>query len=378
MTTRYDVIVIGVGGMGAATVAHLADRGVDVLGLERYDIPHDYGSSHGNSRIIRKAYFEDPAYVPLLERAYELWDELEADHDRTLLHRTGSLEVGPPDCSLIEGSTRSCEEHGLEHERLSSDELLERYPAYDVPEEYVGLYQPDGGLLDPEECTVAHANRAHRSGATIRARERIVGWRPTPDDGVRVETVEDAYEADRLVITAGAWAARFVDELADVLVPERQVVGWFQPTAPDRFTPEAFPVWLFEGPEGYFYGFPTHRVPGVKLGKYHHREETIDPDAFEREPKPEDERVLRSFLERYFPEATGPTMRLETCIFTNTPDEHFVIDTLSEHPQVAVGAGFSGHGFKFASVVGEILADLALEGETDHEIGMFSLERFQD
>ena len=376
MTTRYDVIVIGVGGMGAATVAHLADRGVDVLGLERYDVPHDYGSSHGSSRIIRKAYYEDPAYVPLLERAYELWDELEADHDRRLLHRTGSLEVGSPDASLIEGATRSCEEHDLEYELLSSGELRERYPAYEVPDEYVALFQPDGGFLDPEECIIAYAERAHRAGATIRARERVVGWRPTPDDGVRVETVEDAYEADRLVITAGAWAARFVDELERLVVPERQVVGWFQPAVPERFTPEAFPVWILESPEGHFYGFPTDGVPGFKLGKYHHREEIIDPDAFEREPKPEDERVLRSFLDRYFPDGAGPTMRLETCIFTNTPDEHFVIDTLTDHPQVAVGAGFSGHGFKFASVVGEILADLALEGETDHEIGMFSLARF--
>jgi sarcosine oxidase len=376
MSDRYDAIVLGVGGMGSAAVAHLAERGADVLGLERFDLPHGYGSSHGITRIIRLAYHEHPAYVPLLRRAYELWADLEADHDRRLLHRTGSVDAGPADGSLVRGSVRACEEHDIEYERLSSAELDERYPGYRLPGEYEAIYQPDGGFLVPEQCIIAHVNRAHRAGATIRARERVVDWRPTTDGGVRVETDYDTYEADRLVVTAGAWAARFVDALEPVLVPERQVLGWFQPAEPELFAPERFPVWILQTPDGMYYGFPVHGVPGFKLGRYHHREETVDPDAFEREPTQEDERLLREFAETYFPDAAGPTMRLETCLFTNTPDEHFVLDTLPDHPQVAVGAGFSGHGFKFASVIGEILADLALEDETDHPIGMFSLDRF--
>ncbi len=204
MSDQYDVIVIGVGGMGSATVAHLAARGVDVLGLERRDIPHSYGSSHGHSRIFRLAYAENPAYVPLLQRAEELWDTLEESHDRQLLHRTGSVDAGPPDSALLEGSAQSCEEHGLEYERLSSAELTERAPGYDLPDEYEAIYQPDGGFLAPEECTVAHVNRAHEAGATIRARERVVDWRTLEEDGgdadgdsndtggVRVETDHDA------------------------------------------------------------------------------------------------------------------------------------------------------------------------------------------
>lgn len=213
-------------------------------------------------------------------------------------------------------------------------------------------------------------------GATVRARERVVDWRPTGDDGVRVETDHRAYEADELVVTAGAWAAEFIDELDGLAVPERQVLAWLQPEEPAAFDPEAFPVWNLQVPEGRFYGFPIHGVPGFKFGRYNHREETVDPDAFEREPTQADERLLREFAEQYFPDGAGPTMRLETCLFTNTPDDHFVIDTLPAHPQVSVAAGFSGHGFKFASVVGEIMADLALEGETDHGIGMFGLDRF--
>ncbi|OIB58346.1 N-methyl-L-tryptophan oxidase [Natrialba sp. SSL1] len=376
MTERYDVIVLGVGGMGSAAVSHLADRGVDVLGLERYDVPHGYGSSHGITRIFRLAYYEHPAYVPLLKRADELWTALEDTHDQQLLHRTGSIDAGPQDSSLVEGSKRSCAEHDLDHEVCSSSELTERYPGYQLPEGYEAVYQPEGGFLVPEECIVAHVNRAHQHGATIRARERVVEWQPTDDDGVRVETDYGVYEADRLVVTAGAWAARFVDELEGVAVPERQVLAWLQPEEPARFEPDAFPVWNLQVPEGRYYGFPVHGVPGFKFGRYNHREETVDPEAFEREPTQADERLLREFAEQYFPDGAGPTMRLETCLFTNTPDDHFVIDTLPDRPQVSVAAGFSGHGFKFASVIGEIMADLALEGETEHDIEMFSLDRF--
>ena len=375
MTDRYDAIVLGVGGIGSAATAHLATRGADVLGLERYDVPHDYGSSHGRSRMFRLAYAEDPAYVPLAERAAELWDDLEDATDRRLFYRTGSVDAGPADGELVAGSRRSCKAHDLEYEELSSSELTERYPGYRLPEGYEAIYQPDGGFLEPEACTVAHVERAHRAGATIRARERVVDWRPT-SDGVRVETDHDGYEADRLVVTAGAWAGRFVDALESVLVPERQVLAWLQPTEPDHFERERFPVWNLEVPEGRYYGFPVHDVPGFKLGRYNHREEVVDPDAFEREPTQTDERLLREFAERYFPDGTGPTMGLQTCLFTNTPDDDFVLDTLPDYPQVAVGAGFSGHGFKFASVIGELLADLALEGETDHPIEPFAIDRF--
>ncbi|WP_339105382.1 N-methyl-L-tryptophan oxidase [Haloterrigena salinisoli] len=375
---RYDVIVIGVGGMGSATAAHLAARGRDVLGLERYDVPHTMGSSHGITRIIRRAYYEHPSYIPLIERAYELWDDLADETGRDVIHRTGSIDAGPEDNVVFEGSLRSCEEHDIPHEVLTSAEVSERFPGYDLPEGYKALYQPDGGFVVPEQAIVGHVESAQAAGAEIRARERVLEWEPTPDEGVRVDTDRGTYEADNMVLAAGAWNAKFADALEGLAVPERQVLGWFQPERPSTFEPANFPVWNLKVPEGRFYGLPIYDVPGFKIGKYHHRDEQVDPDDYETEPDREDERLLREVTENYFPGAAGPTMRLATCMFTNSPDEHFILDTLPEHPQVAVGAGFSGHGFKFASVIGEILADLAVDGETDHPIDMFRLDRFDD
>ncbi|MFC7156812.1 N-methyl-L-tryptophan oxidase [Halomarina halobia] len=373
---EYDVIVLGVGGMGSAAVYHLARRGVDVLGIERFDVPHANGSSHGITRIIRRAYYEHPSYIPLIERAYDLWDDLAEETGRPVVHRTGSVDAAPAGDVVFEGSLRSCEEYDIPHEVLTGAELAERFPGYRLPEDYRALYQPDGGFVVPEQAIVGHVEAAQAAGAEVRARERVADWAETADGGVRVETDRGTYRADRLVLAAGAWNDKFADELSGLAVPERQVLAWFQPETPATFRPENFPVWNVSVPEGRFYGLPVYDVPGFKLGKYHHRDEEVDPDDWNRDLEPEDERLLREFTAKYFPDAAGPTMRLATCMFTNSPDEHFILDTLSDHPQVAVGAGFSGHGFKFASVIGEILADLALDGETDHPIDMFALDRF--
>ncbi len=375
---RYDVVVIGVGGMGSATSYHLARRGLDVLGLERYDIPHTMGSSHGITRIIRRAYYEHPSYIPLVERAYDLWDDLAAETGREVIHRTGSIDAGPEGNVVFEGSRRSCEQHDIPHEVLTSEEVTERFPGYQLPAEHMAVYQPDGGFVVPEQAIVGHVEAAQAAGADVHAREQVRDWEETPDGGVSVETDRGTYEADRLVLAAGAWNHKLADALEGLAVPERQVLGWFQPETPSTFEPENFPVWNLRVPEGRFYGLPIYDVPGMKLGKYHHRDEQVDPDDYETDPQPEDEQLLREVTENYFPGAAGPTMRLATCMFTNSPDEHFILDTLPDHPQVAVGAGFSGHGFKFASVIGEILADLAADGDTDHPIDMFRLERFDD
>ncbi|WP_435076837.1 N-methyl-L-tryptophan oxidase [Halococcus sp. AFM35] len=374
--SSHDAIVVGVGGMGSAATYHLARRGLDVLGLERYDIPHTMGSSHGITRIIRRAYYEHPSYIPLVERAYDLWDDLAALSERPLIHRTGSIDAGPPDDPVFEGSLRSCEEHDIPHEVLTGAELAERFPGYHLPEDYRALYQEDGGFVVPEQAIIAHTQAAQAEGAEIHARTRVDGWTKTPDGGVRVETARKSYEADRLVLAAGAWNQELADALEGVAVPERQVLAWLQPETPELFQPESFPVWNLSVPEGRFYGLPAYDVPGMKLGRYHHRDEQVDPDDWNRDPDAEDERLLREFAEDYFPEGAGPTMGLATCMFTNSPDEHFILDTLPAHPQVAVGAGFSGHGFKFASVIGEVLADLATGG-TDHPIEMFRLNRFE-
>lgn len=371
---RRDAIVVGVGGMGSAAVAHLARRGLDVLGLERHDVPHTKGSSHGDSRIIRMAYFEHPSYVPLLDRAFDLWRDLAIDSGRDLLHEVGCVSAGPPGGDVFEGARRSCEEHDLPHEILTSAELGERFPAYDFPEEYMAVHEREGGFLVPEQCIAAHVEDAHAHGAEIRAREAVTAWEPA-EGGVRVETEKGEYEADHLVITAGAWAPELLPELAGKAVPERQVVGWFQPEEPARYTPENFPVFVVETGDCEHYGFPVNDMPGFKFGRHHHLREDVDPDDFEREPTREDEAVLREFLSEFFPTGAGATLRLETCLYTNTPDTRFVIDTHPDHPQVSVAAGFSGHGFKFSALVGEVLADLVTTGETEHDIEPFGMDR---
>lgn len=374
--TKCDVIVLGVGGMGSAAVYHLARRGYKVIGLERYDVPHSQGSSHGISRIIRLPQFEDPTYVPLVRRAFDLWEELDVDHPRQLLHRVGSVDVGPDDReSVYTGSKHACEVHDIDHEDLTGAELNKQYPGYSLPADHHAVYQPDGGFLHCEQCIVAHVEAAHRYGATVRARETVKEWE-ADEDSVTVQTDRGEYVADRMVVTAGAWTGQLFPSLSHLLQPERQVLGWFQPTNPELFAPENFPVFGADVEEGLFYGFPTYEVPGFKVGKFNHREETGDPVELSREPDHEDERLLRNFTQRYFPEAAGPTMRLSTCMFTNTPDEDFLLDVHPEYENIVVGAGFSGHGFKFASVIGEILADLTLEGSTTHPIEPFRIGRF--
>jgi sarcosine oxidase len=371
----YDAIVLGLGGMGSATLFHLARRGLRVLGLERFDLLHDYGSSHGLTRIIRLAYWEHPTYVALLRRSYELWRELEGLAGERLLHITGSVDAGPGGGAIFEGALESSELHGLAHEVMDGDELHRRFPGYRLPRQIRCLYQPDGGFLLPERCDVAHVEQALANGAEVRCREPVIAWEAN-GGRVRVRTPRGHYEAGRLVICAGPWASKLVPELDRLAVPERQVLAWLQPPRPEYFRLGAFPVFNLEVEEGRYYGFPSFLVPGFKFGKYHHRAEQVDPDTVNREPEPADENLLRAFARRYFPDGAGATLMLKTCLFTNTPDRHFILDHHPSHPEVTVAAGFSGHGYKFCSVVGEVMADLAQDGRSRHDIEFFRLRRF--
>ena len=372
---RFDVIVVGVGAMGSAVCRHLAKRGQRVLGLERFDIPHAMGSSHGVTRIIRMAYFEDPSYVPLLARSYQLWRDLEAEAGERLLVITGGIDAAPEDHLVFQGSLASCRLHDLDHEVLTGAEVGERFPGYRLPENHMAVLQPDGGYLLSERCLVAHVAAAQSDGAEIHAREQVLGW-DAGDSGVVVRTTRSEYRADRLVITAGPWSGGLVEAIRDLAVPERQVLAWFQPIRPELFTRDRFPIFNVEVTEGHFYGFPVETIPGFKVGLYHHLLEEVDPDHMAREPNPADEAPLREFTKRYFPDAAGPTMTLKTCLFTNSPDEHFIIDQHPDSDRIVLAAGFSGHGFKFSSVVGEILAELSIDGETSHDIGLLRLDRF--
>ena len=373
----HDVIVVGIGGMGSAACWHLARRGLRVLGLERFDIPHAMGSSHGVTRIIRLPYYEDPAYVPLLHRAYALWRDLESATGRRVMHLHGSIDAGPEDGAIFQGALASARQHTLPHEILTGAAVNDHFPGYRLPGATRAILQPQGGYVLSEQAIIAHVLAAQAAGAEIHARARVLGWEAKPGgEGVVVTTDRGRHEAARLVLTAGAWMAEFAPLLQGLAVPERQVLAWLQPTQPALFTPERFPVFNLEVEEGRYYGFPVVDVPGFKFGRYHHLAETMPAETMRREVDAADEALLRDFAARYFPAGNGPTMALRACMFTNTPDEHFILDRHPQHPQVVLASPCSGHGYKFCSVVGEILADLARgDGSTRHGIGFLRLGR---
>ena len=371
---EYDAIVIGAGGMGSSVLYHLARRGLRALGIERYDVPNDMGSSGGLSRMIRLSYHEHPSYVPLVRRAYELWQQLENGFGQRLLVTTGSLRGGDEGSALFQGSKLACDINHLPYQILAGPEINQRFPGYQLPEDVLAVYQAEGGFLNSERCIIAHVTAALELGAQVHGREQVLDWEPS-GDGVRVETDRGSYTARNLVVCAGAWAAKLVPELTQWAVPERQVLAWFLPSRPELFRPEAFPVFGLEVEEGRYYGFPSYEIPGFKVGRYHHLSQEVDPDTMDRDVHPEDEETLRSFTSRYFPLAAGPTLALKTCMFTNSPDGHFIIDRHPQYPQVSIAAGFSGHGFKFCSVVGEIMADLVQKGETTHDLSLFRMDR---
>src|SRR5262245_35885943 len=370
----FDAIVLGVGGMGSAALLHLARRRLRVLGLEQFEIPHELGSSHGLTRIIRLAYWEDPAYVPLLRRAYELWRELEQLAGEVLLVTTGSIDAGPPDSRPIRGALEACSRFSLPYETFDGSALHQRFPGYRLPSNLAAVFQPDGGFLLSERCITAHVDAAAQLGAAVHTNERVIDWDVRGDHAV-VHTDQSTYRTERLVVTAGPWAGKIVRALHPLVSVERQVVMWVTPKRPELFASDRFPVFYLHADEGSFYGFPFFPDLGFKIGRYHHLRQIVDPDSVDRACHDEDESVLRQAIQRYFPDADGPVNLLKACLFTNTRDEHFIIDSLSESPRIVVAAGFSGHGYKFCSVVGEILADLALAGHTSHDISLFALQR---
>lgn len=374
----YDTIIVGVGGMGSAAAWQLARRGQRILALEQFDIPHAQGSSHGVTRIIRLPYYEDPAYVPLLRRAYMLWRELERVSGERVLHITGSLDGGPEDGGLFQGALRSAQLHNLAHEILDPSEVAARFPAYTMPAGFRFLYQPEGGFVASERAIVAHVNAALAAGAHIRAREQLLSWdAPTDGEGVHVTTTQGSYHAGNIIFTAGAWMAELLPILTRLAVPERQVLAWLQPSRPEIFKPDRFPVFNLDVEEGRYYGLPIFEVPGFKFGRYHHKGEVGKAGQIRRPADAQDERLLRQFAARYFPTGNGPTMALRDCMFTNTPDEHFIIDRHPERKQVILASPCSGHGYKFCSVIGEILADLTMGMPPSVDIAFLGLNRFQ-
>ncbi len=373
----YDAIVVGVGSMGSSACYHLARRGARVLGLEQFDIPHALGSATGYSRMIRMAYYEHPDYVPLLRRAYELWRELERESGQSLLFETGGIYMGPPDGHVVRGAIAAAEHHGLAHEVLSHAGLADRFPQFRLPGHFAGVWEPRAGFLLPEKVIAAQAELALRAGAELHGREPVLDW-DAGDAGAVVRTATGEYRAGRLLFCGGPWTGKIVRDLGVDLVVTRQVLGWVWPRVPARFALGTFPVWGIEAADGSLsYGFPMLADnPGLKVAR-HGRGTAADPDQVSRQSTPADEAEARDILARHLPDGDGPVLSLRVCMYTNSPDGQFIIDRHPAEPRVTVACGFSGHGFKFASVVGEVLADLVLSGKTAHPVDFLGLGRFR-
>ncbi|MQG19384.1 MAG: N-methyl-L-tryptophan oxidase [SAR202 cluster bacterium] len=372
----YDCIVIGLGGMGSASLFELSSKGLDVLGIEQFEIGHDKGSSHGFSRIIRLAYYEGIEYVPLVLRAHARWLQLEKIYNKRLLNITGALDIGLENSETIIGSRKACEEFDLPHEIFRGNELSEKFPAYLLPEEYFSVFQKDGGFLVPESCINMYVNESINNGADVKQNCKVFNWE---SDGniITVFTSDGNFKTKKLVFTAGAWTGIIENKMSNILTPERQVVSWFKPVSPENYNVDKFPVFNMEVPEGRYYGFPIHHYEGMKIGRYGHLEEKINPDLINREITKLDISTLRVPMDKYFQSTSTEPLFSQVCIFTNTPDSHFVLDYLPGNDNVFIASGFSGHGFKFASVIGELISDLIVDGGTEFDLGLFSLDRFK-
>ncbi|SMQ87065.1 sarcosine oxidase [Bacillus sp. OV166] len=380
MSKQYDVIVIGLGAMGSTTAYQLAKRGQRVLGLDQFGPAHDQGSSHGGSRIIRQSYFEDPAYVPLLLRAYELWDEIKRESGEEVMTVTGGLMMGLPDSLTVSGSINSSKQWNLAYEVLEAEDIRRRFPVFNPSPNTIALYEEKAGFVRPELSVYTHLLQAEKHGADLRFFESVQSWEAHPSgEGVRVVTSNGTYEAGKIVISAGAWAPQLLKDLGVSLQVERHIQMFFEPTGGiEPFRIGKQPIYIWEADDNVqLYGFPSTGIgaEGAKIAFFRKgvacTPETIDRNVYDYEVE-----MMRDYIAKGIPQLNGRFLQGKTCMYTNTPDEHFVISPYPDHPQVAVAAGFSGHGFKFASVVGEILADLVIDGKTKHPIDLFSPQRF--
>jgi sarcosine oxidase len=381
-SSNYDAIVIGVGSMGAAACWYLAKRDYKVLGLEQFDIPHEQGSHAGQSRIIRKAYFEHIDYVPLLERAYLNWNELETITSSRVYYKTGLIYFGSPDARLIKGTREASHQYNIPLDILTHEAANIRYPMIHFPRHFQILFEPDAGFVTPEKAIALYVSDAIQRNADIRGREKVLEWHKKKSV-ISVITNKNIYQTDRLIICAGAWSGKLIPSLPATLKVTKQIVGWMKPKKWNEFSLGNFPCWfLSDDDSNMFYGFPILPAKyfggpiGFKLALHKHGVE-VDPDHVDRNIQQKDEELLNNILKKYMPDASGSTLTLKSCLYTNSEDENFIIDHLPGYDgKVTIAAGFSGHGFKFVSVIGEILADLAVKGETDLPIEFLRLSRF--
>lgn len=373
----FDIGIVGLGAMGSACALALAKRGARVIAFDRLAPPHLLGSSHGHTRIIREAYYEHPLYVPLVRRAYELWDELQRETGAQLFLQTGGVMVGPEHGPLFRGALESAVTHKVAHEVLDATALAKRFPAYLPRADWVGVFEQRAGMLFPERCVDLQMARARELGAVLRLNEAVIRWHGGPR--TKIETAADTYEVDRLIVAAGPWLPGLQDSLS-VTIPleiERQLSHWFEPENPDarRYAAQQCPVGLWEMPDGDVFATLPDEGHGVKCGM-HHAGAPTSPEQVNRSVSQGENAVARELLETVMPGAGGRLLEARVCLYTNTPDRHFIIDWL-ESQRVLVLSPCSGHGFKFAIAIGEIAAQMVMDGRSWLDLKPFSLGRFK-
>jgi len=370
----YDAIVLGAGAIGSAALSALARRGARVLGIERFGPAHDRGSSHGRTRMIRQAYFEHPDYVPLVLRSYELWRELEARRGEQLFFESGLLEIGPADGAVVPGVIRSASEHKLEVEEVNAAEVSRRWPGFRVPAGMTGVYEPRAGYLRVEACVRAQLTDATATGAELHTEETVVDCQATAGE-ITVVTDRGRYATKKLVITAGAWASDWLRELNIAFQVRRKPQFWFATNSPNYRADAHTPAFLYETPGGVFYGFPEIDTGEIKVSEHSGGQVVADPLTVNRAVDPADQRRVGDFIAACLPGVSQRMTHHAVCMYTMSPDEHFVVDRHPADQRIAFVAGLSGHGFKFAPVLGEALADLTLEGRSDLPIGFLNCQR---
>lgn len=372
---RVDVAVIGIGAMGSGALWRAAARGAGVIGFEQFEPAHDQGSSHGDSRIIRTAYYEGPQYVPLVQSAFPLWRQLERESGVPLLTMTGALMVGAPERELVAGALGSARDHGLAHELLDGARMRRRYPQFHLAPGEVALYEEQAGILRPEDAIRAMVQRAESLGATVKRNTAVEGLEAEAG-GVRISAGGETYHARHAVVSVGTWLPSFLPGWRLPLEVERQFFAWWPVRDAALFSPDRLPVFMHEIAPGIFrYGMPTLDGATVKFGK-HHEGQITTPQTVDRTVHPGDLEPVQRYLRATFPDIEPVAARTKICMYTNTPDHHFVIGSPPGLPAVTVVSVCSGHGFKYAPVIGDAATDIALEGRTAYPIELFSPARF--
>ncbi len=372
----FDLLVIGTGGIGSAALYEAARRGARVLGIDRFEPGHDRGSSHGQTRMIRQAYFEHPDYVPLVLHAYGQWAELEQRRGEQLYFETGLLEIGPRDGEVVPGVLASAQQHQLEVDSLSAADVRRRFPGFRMRDDLAAVFERRAGYLRVEACVVGHIEEALRLGARLVCDEAVERWH-VDGQNVVIETHRGQYIAHRAIVTAGAWAGQLLSTLSGSLEVRRKPLYWYQTTA-DHFRREnGCPAFLYEAPQGIFYGFPQIDERGMKIAEHTGGRVVDDPLQLDRTLDRADQARVEAFAAEYLSGLSNVCNEHATCMYTMSPDQNFVVDRHREHPQIVFCAGLSGHGFKFAPALGQALVELALDGETRLPVGFLSADRLR-